>query len=141
MNWKTRIAPVLAVCGAMWCVAVGMWLWVTPMRYVGITNVAGVRQEVTQDRAFSEVSGLGPLPLIIPAALAIFAAWAAWRGRKLGLGVSTLLFAGFTLISGFSIGANYVPAAAALIVATLLGVALGSGAPSRATSCGRAARS
>lgn len=127
MNWKARIAPVLAVCGATWCVAVGVWLWFTPMRYVGTIVVAGARQEVTRYRAFSEVSGFGPLPLVVPAGLAIFAAWAAWRGSRLGLGLSTLLFAGFTLISGFSIGANYVPAAVALIVATLLGVAPGSG--------------
>ena len=124
MSWKPRVAPVLVMCGAAWCVYVGLWLWFTPVREVGVTVVAGVGQDVTQYRAFSEVSGLGPLPLLIPTGLAIFAAWAAWRGSRLGLGLSTLLFAGFTLLAGFSISAAYLPAAVTLSVATLLAVPL-----------------
>jgi len=105
----------------------GFWLWFTPMRYDGISVTGGIRQEVTTYRSFSEVSQLGPLPLIIPACVALVAVWAAWRGHRVGLGVATLLLAGFTIISGFSIGANYLPAAGALILATLLATALGSG--------------
>jgi hypothetical protein len=121
------VAPALAAIAATWCVAMGFWLWFTPMRYVGIAVTGGIRQEVTTYRSFSEVSQLGPLPLIIPACVALVAVWAAWRGRRVGLGVATLLLAGFTIISGFSIGASYLPAAGALILATLLAAALGSG--------------
>jgi len=96
----------------------GCWLWFTPMRYVGLA--AGSGQAVTFYQSFSEVSYFGPLPLIIPAGLALGAALAAWRGNRVGLGASTLLFAGFTIIAGFSIGADYLPAAVALVLATLL---------------------
>jgi hypothetical protein len=97
------------------------------MRYAGITIVGGSRRDVTHYRALSEVSQFGPLPLVLPASLAMIAAWAAWRGYRLILGIATLLLAGFTLISGFSIGAAYLPASGALIVATLLVAALGPG--------------
>ena len=112
---------------AAWCVGMGAWLWFMPMGYDGVTITNGIRQEVTTYRSFSEVSQLGPLPLIIPACVALVAAWAARRGHRVGLGVATLLLAGFTIASGFSIGANYLPAAGALILATLLAAAFGSG--------------
>ena len=127
MKWRIWVAPLLAAIGAMWCVGMGFWLWFTPMRYDGITVTEGTRQEVTTYRSFSEVSQLGPLPLIIPACVALVAVWAAWGGRRVGLGLATLLLAGFTIISGFSIGANYLPAVGALILATLITAALTSG--------------
>jgi len=117
MRWRVWVSPVLAAVGATWSVVMGCWLWFTPMRYVGTAGGSG--QAVTLYRPFSEVSQFGPLPLIILASLAMVAAWAAWRGNRVGLGASTLLFAGFTLIAGFSIGANYLPAAGALVLATL----------------------
>ena len=125
MSWRVWVSPVLAAVGVTWCVVMGCWLWFRPMRYVGIAADSG--QAVTLYRLFSEVSQLGPLPLIIPASLAMVAAWAAWRGNRVSLGVSTLLFAGFTYIAGFSIGNNYLPAAGALVLATLFSVLLGSG--------------
>ncbi len=125
MKWRIWVSPVLAAVGVTWCVVMGCWLWFTPMRYVSIASDSG--RAVTLYRSFSEVSQLGPLPLIIPAGLAMIAAWAAWRGNRVGLGVSTLLFAGFTYIAGFSIGNNYIPAAGALVLATLFALLPGSG--------------
>jgi len=125
MKWRIWVSPVLAAVGVMWCVIMGGWLWFTPMRYMVFPGGPG--QAVIRYRSFSEVSQFGPLPLIIPASLAMVAAWAAWRGNRVGLGVSTLLFAGFTFITGFSIGPNYLPAAGALVLATLCAVLLGSG--------------
>jgi hypothetical protein len=112
----------------------GFRLWFTPMRYVGIAVTGGIRQDVTTYRSFSEVSELGPLPLIVPVCVALVAVWAAWRGSRVGLGVATFLLAGFTIIAGFSIGANYLSAAGALIVATLLAVVLGPGRTESTTS-------
>jgi hypothetical protein len=124
MKWQIWVSLVLAAVAATWCVVMGCWLWFTPMRYVGIAADSG--QAVTRYRSFSDVSQWGPLPLIIPASLAMVAAWVAWRGNRVGLGVSTILFAGFTLIAGFSIGNNYIPAAGALVLATLFALLPGS---------------
>jgi hypothetical protein len=129
MKWRVWVSPVLAAVGVTWCVVMGCWLWFTPMRYVGIAADSG--QAVTLYRSFSEVSQFGPLPLIIPASLAMVAAWAAWRGYRVGLGVSTFLLVGFTIIAGFSIGNNYIPAAGALVLSTLFSVLLGSGNANR----------
>ena len=127
MKWRVWLVPVLAASSAAWCVVTGCWLWVTPMRYVGVEITGGVRREVTTYHRFAEVSQFGPLPLIVPASLAIIAAWAAWRGHRVGLAVAALLLTGFTVLAGFSIGADYLPAAGALILAALLAMWLGSG--------------
>lgn len=125
MKWRRWVAPILAAVAAAWCVGMRLWLWFTPMRYVGFA-VGSTRQEILY-RPFSEVSRFGPLPLILPASVAMAAAWAARRGNRIGLGASTILFAVFTFVAGFSIGANYLPAAGALILATILAALLGSG--------------
>ena len=78
-------------------------------------------------RACSEISHFGPAPLIVPAALAALAAWAAWRGHRLAVGVSALLLVAFMFVSGFSIGAAYIPAAGLLVAAAGLAVVVGTG--------------
>jgi hypothetical protein len=52
-------------------------------------------------------------PLMLPALLGAFGAWAAWRRRTIALFVAAGVFAVFSILTGFSIGAGYLPAAAA----------------------------
>jgi hypothetical protein len=60
-------------------------------------------------------------PLVVPVLIAAVVAWPAWRGHLL-LGLAGFLLAGFTLISGFSIGGAYLPASGLLILASGLAV-------------------
>lgn len=94
---------------------------VTPIRYLQYSSAEPAERFV--HRHFSEVSGSGIVPLVVPTVLAGLATWAAWRQRLLGLSVVTLVFFGFCFITGFSIGAAYVPIARALLVATLISAA------------------
>jgi hypothetical protein len=82
----------------------GGWIWFTPIG----------------DRSFSEVSLLGPAPLIVPVSIAAIGTWAALRSRRVVLGLAAFLLAVFTLISGFSIGRGYIPASALLVLAAIL---------------------
>ena len=118
----------LALAAVAWCVAVGVWLWITPIRYNGVASTAyadsgGVAQQatyqVTGSRSFADVSLLGPLPLIIPVLITAIAAWTVWRGRVISAGIATGILLVFTILGGFSIGAGYVPAVAALIWALI----------------------
>jgi len=106
-----------------WCIVVGFVIWFTPMHY---TRTSGGIQTVVE-RPFSDVSGNGALPLVIPVVIAGLGAWGAWRGRRVALGTSALLLAAFTVISGFSIGAAYVGASGFQLLATGLAAVLGSG--------------
>jgi hypothetical protein len=105
-----------ATGGLVWCFVVGWKIWVTPVRYLHYSS--------SEPRfvylPFAEVSGLGIVPLIVPTLLAGLAMWFAWRQRSLPLGVVTSAVAVFCFITGFSIGAAYLPVAGALFIATLM---------------------
>ncbi|HEU4692046.1 MAG TPA: hypothetical protein VFS23_26975, partial [Vicinamibacterales bacterium] len=106
ITWRDRVAPLLSTMSLAWCVLVGAWFWFTPLRYESIVN--GVPEVGYQ--SFSDISRFGPAPLIVPVLIATIGAWAAWRNRRVVLGFAAFLLAVFTFISGFSIGAGYLPA-------------------------------
>lgn len=98
---------VLAACAASaaWSVAVAVWIARTPIWHEGLVQGA----------------------VIVPVALCGLATWSAWRRRRLGVLTSALLVAGFTFITGFSIGNAYIPAAGLLLLATLVAALPGFG--------------
>jgi hypothetical protein len=124
-GWLSRGLALVAV---VWCVAVGVWLWITPIRSDGVASTAyadsrGVVQQanyqVTGSRSFADGSLLGPLPLIIPVLITATGAWAVWRGRMLPALTATAVMLVFVVLGGFSIGVGYVPAVAALVWAAI----------------------
>lgn len=130
-------ANILAAAGLFWSIGVGVWIWVTPIRYSGVSsqmtassstsgaNTSVLRTgPVEQTRRFSEVSRLGPVPLMIPAAVAGFAALGVWRRKGLLLMLlPTAVFLLFCFVAGFSIGGAFVPAGALLSTAVLISLA------------------
>ena len=123
MAWRRWVAPVLSAVCLTWCSVIGFVIWFTPMRYSGTSN--GV--PVVFDRQFSEVSGNGALPLVIPVLIAAFGTWGAWRGRRLVLAGSALLLVVFTVIAGFSIGGAYLAPSGLQLLAAASAAFFGSG--------------
>ena len=115
MTWGTRFALLLSTMSLAWCVLVGGWFWFTPIRYEAIHNSG----TVVRYQSFSDVSLLGPAPLIAPVLIAAVAVWASWRNHRVVLGFAAFLLAAFTFIAGFSIGAGYLPASGVLLAAAL----------------------
>jgi hypothetical protein len=112
------LATLLVTGGLVWCFVIGWKIWVTPVRYLHYSSSEPAQRFVYL--SFSEVSGLGIVPLVVPTVLVGLAMWFAWRQRTLALGAVTLAVAVFCFITGFSIGRAYVPIAVALFVATLM---------------------
>ena len=133
MNVSTsrRLSTLLAAGGLVWSIGVSSWIWVSPIRQSGTrtmawsyTDVAGAQssggiQTVPFDEShrFAEVSLLGATPLVIPVLLAGWGAYAAWRNRRLQLGVSAGLLAAFCVLAGFSIGPAFFLSAAGIVLA------------------------
>lgn len=127
-------ANLLAAAGLLWSIGVGVWIWVTPIRFSGISSQMSASSSssgattsilrtgpVEQTRRFSDVSRLGPVPLMIPAAVAGLAALGVWRRKSLLLMLlPTAVFLLFCFVAGFSIGGAYVPAGALLLTAVLI---------------------
>jgi hypothetical protein len=114
--WGTRLAPLLSTMSLTWCVLIGGWIWFTPIRYEVIHNSV----TVVRYQPFSEISLFGPAPLIAPVLIAAVAVWASWRSHRLVLVFAAFLLAVFTFISGFSIGAGYLPASGLLLLAAAM---------------------
>jgi hypothetical protein len=127
LKWPARLSFILAAADLIWCVGIGIWIWVTPTRYIGVrVNPGQPDVQMEGYRSFSDVSDWGAAPLIVPAILAALATWAAWTGRKIVLALATVLFIGYTYITGFSIGSAYHPAAGILVLATVIAFAVNS---------------
>lgn len=123
-----RPAMVGAVAGLALAAAASTWLAVWPCFYRGVEAVAvppGSAPQPAVGRStcasLLEVNGLQVLwVLILPVALAGVAVWGAgWRRRWL-LATATVALAAFSVLGGFSVGLAYLPAVAALVVATLV---------------------
>jgi len=129
----------LALSGLLWCLVVGERIWTTPVRLSGVEWAMGPTGSIRTIervgvRSFSDISGLGVIPLFVPVLLAGWATWAAWGDRIRTLTILTLVFLAFCFIAGFSIGGAYWPAAGALVAATLLGALRWVGACDRKTA-------
>src|SRR5262245_741555 len=60
------------------------------------------------------------LALLLPVGLALWALRCAFRARLQGLILSTLALVAFCIVTGYSIGSSYLPAAVALVISTCL---------------------
>jgi hypothetical protein len=121
---RIYLAPLpaaLTIASTIWCGVVGYHIWVTPVAGSASVWATGEpSRHVTSYRDFADVSYFGPAPLILPAALAMLATWAALRDSKRGLSAAAVIFGVFVGVTGFSIGSAYAPAAWTLIVAAVL---------------------
>ena len=121
MKWRARLSAILATVSLTWCVVVGIWIWVAPIKYIGVRVSLGQPDvHMEEYRSFSDVSQWGAAPLIVPIVLAAFATWAAWTGRKVFLALATVFIAGYAFVAGFSIGRAYHPAVVILVLATAI---------------------
>jgi hypothetical protein len=75
---------------------------------------------ISETHSFTEMSLHPFVQLGIPVILAGLASGRAWRERSGWLVVSTVCFYAMAFLQGFSIGAAYLPAAAALFAASAL---------------------
>ena len=129
MKWRDwRLALYLAVAGLVWCVAVGVVLYIAPFGTTetasdGVTSTgeAHTSAPVTTEgeRLFEGSSLLELWPLVLPAVLCAVACLAAVRRHRWPLIVAMTLLALFSFISGFSIGLFYVPAVVLLVLSVL----------------------
>lgn len=121
------VSSVLTAAALVWSISIGWRIWTTPVRYQTIawrTNARGQteREDGFVFRSFREVSGLGAVPLLVPAALAGLAFVAAVRGYGVVVATSALLFLLFAFVTGFSIGGAYKAPGVLLSVASLVSI-------------------
>jgi len=108
--------------GLALAVAAGAWLALDPGFYRGASTAvssSGVQTTVATGASLIEENGGRVVGLLcVPVALAALGLYSAVRQRRVLLWASGLVLIGCVVVSGFTIGMFYVPAALALLVAS-----------------------
>ena len=113
-----------ALAALVWSAGAGVTIWTTPIRYSGVSGFASSDTpptvvETETFKSFAEASRLGAVPLLIPVVLTALGVWCAWRRFRRTLVALTVTLLLYAFVAGFSIGGAYLPAVAALLLATL----------------------
>lgn len=117
----SRVSTWAAAVGLALTVVAGLWLALDPDFYQGATSAvssSGVVTTTADSSSLIEENGGWVVGLLcVPVALAVLGLYCAVRGHRVLLWGSGLLLIGFVVVSGFTVGMWYAPAALALLVA------------------------
>ena len=111
---------------AAWAVGVSLHILLSPVTISGVTatlrrDSSEVVEVFTRQQSWYEAQGLwGVLALVVFCGLYILAVRLAWSGKYRALVILSVFAIGLSIVSGFSIGAAYLPAALGLFVGALV---------------------
>lgn len=91
------------------------------VRGVMFRDSGTVAEVFSRQQSWYEVQGLwGILILVLFSGLYLLAVRIAWRGNHIALATMSVTAVALSIITGFSIGAAYLPAALGLFIGTLM---------------------
>lgn len=117
---------VFVSIAAIWALGASLYIFFSTVSVHGVSGVifrdsGEVVQTISWEQSWYEAQGLwGVSWLILFSMLYLFAARVAWRGNikaLTGLSVTALVL---SIVTGFSIGGAYFPAALCLLIGTLM---------------------
>ncbi len=116
----------IVAISALWAVGASLYIFFLPVTMSGVTGTlrrgSGEVVEVfTRQQSWYEAQGLwGVFVLVIFSGFYLLAVRLAWRGKYGVLAILSVIAIGLSIVTGFSIGAAYLPAALGLFVGALL---------------------
>jgi len=125
-KFLNHIGKTIVAAAASWAVGVSLYILFSPVTISGVRGTlrrdsSEVVEVFTRQQSWYETQGLwGVLVLVIFSGLYISAVRLAWRGKYRALAILSVFAFALSVVTGFSIGAAYLPAALALFVGSLL---------------------
>ena len=116
---------IVAMAGS-WAIGASFFIFFSPVTARGVTSRAFrdssiVVETFTKQQSWYEAQGLwGIFVLVIFAGLYLLGVRLAWRNRYVALAILSVILIALSIISGFSIGGIYMPAALGMFVGTLM---------------------
>jgi hypothetical protein len=116
----------IVAISALWAVGASLYIFFSPVTMSGVTGTlrrgSGEVVEVfTRQQSWYEAQGLwGVFVLVIFSGFYLLAVRVAWRGKYGVLAILSVIAIGLSIVTGFSVGAAYLPAALGLFVGALL---------------------
>ena len=127
MHKLTYGGRVVVAIAAAWAMGASLYIFFSPVsgRGVRTTAIVGAPNAVveifTTEQSWYEAQGLwGVVVLVIFAGFYLLAVRLAWRSRYIALAILSVVAIALSIITGFSVGGIYLPAALALFVGTLM---------------------
>ena len=117
---------IIVAIAAAWAVGASLYIFFSPVTISGVTgtlrrDLSEVVEVFTRQQSWYEAQGLwGVLVLVIFSGFYLLALRVAWRGQYRALTVMGVVAIALSIVTGFSIGAAYLPAALGLFIGALL---------------------
>jgi len=117
---------LIVAIAASWAVGASLYIFFSPVTISGVTgtlrrDLSEVVEVFTRQQSWYEAQGLwGVLVLVIFSGFYLLALRVAWRGRYRALAIMGVVAVALSIVSGFSIGAAYLPAALGLFIGALV---------------------
>ena len=111
---------------AVWAVGASLYIFSSPVSIHGVTGLtlrdsSTVVETFTREQSWYEAQGLwGILWLVVFSGLYLVAVRVAWRGNHIVLAIVSVTAVALSIVTGFSIGGAYLPAALGLFIGTLM---------------------
>ena len=121
-----RGGKIIVALAATWAVGASLYVFFSPISVHGETSLmlrdsSTVTETFARDQSWYQASGLwGILWLVVFSGLYLLAVRVAWRGNFVALTIATVIAVALSIVTGFSIGGAYLPAALGLFIGTLM---------------------
>ena len=121
-----RGGKLIVAIAAAWAIGISLYILFLPVTTHGATefllrDLTTVTETFTREQSWYEAQGLwGILWLAFFSGVYLLAARLAWLGNHVALTVISVVAIALSIITGFSIGGAYLPAALGLIIGTLM---------------------
>ena len=109
-----------------WAVGASLYIFFSPVTISGVRgtvrrDLSEVVEVFTRQQSWYEAQGLwGVIVLVIFCGFYLLALRVAWRGKFKALSVMGVVAVALSIVTGFSIGAAYFPAALGLLIGALV---------------------
>ena len=116
----------IVAIAAAWAVGASLYIFFSPVTISGVKGIlrrdsSEVVEVFTRQQSWYEAQGLwGVLILVIFSGFYLLAFRVAWKGKYKALVVMGVIAIALSIVTGFSIGAAYLPAALGLFIGALL---------------------
>jgi len=121
-----RSGKFFVVIAATWAVGASLYIFFSPVSAHGVTGLmlrdSSTMVEVfTREQSWDEAQGLwGILWLVFFSGLYLLAVRVAWKGNHIALAIMSVTAVALSIVTGFSIGGAFLPAALGLFIGMLL---------------------
>jgi hypothetical protein len=121
-----RGGKLIVVISATWAVGASLYIFSLPVSVHGVTDIvfrdsSTVVEAFTREQSWYEVQGLsGTLWLVFFSGLYLVAVRVAWNGNHTALAIMSVTAVALSVVTGFSIGGAYLPAALGLFIGSMM---------------------